>query len=126
MSDDSRLMISPDCGTQGAHAGSRAVWWLEIASGTSEGMVFFDVDASDPASGPEWTVTLFDEAGSIIWDNFRNKDATKITFPEKTPRTVRLEIECPKGARYGDHVNVRMSLTSDAGTTYATFGVDAT
>lgn len=126
MSDNSRLMISPDSGTQGAHAGSRAVWRLEIAAGAPEGKVFFDVDASDPASGPEWTVTLFDSAGSIIWDNFRNKDAAKISFPGDSSKIVRLEIECPKGARYGDHVNVRMSLTSDAGTLYATFGVDAT
>jgi len=125
MSDNSKLMISPDNGNQSVRAGSKAKWDLEIAAGASEGEVFFDVDASDPKSGPEWTVTLFDSTGSIIWDNFRNKDAAKISFPGSQAKQVRLEVECPKGARYADHVAVRMRVSSEAGTIYGTFGVDA-
>ena len=125
MSDNTVLMISPDSGTQSVHAGGKAQWDLEIAAGAPEGEVFFDVDASDPKSGPEWTVTLFDSTGSIIWDNFRNKDAAKIAFPGKHAKQVRLVIECPKGARYAAHVAIRMRLSSSVGTMYGTFCVDA-
>ena len=78
MSDNSALKITPDKGETSVHAGGKAVWNLEIAAGAAEGEVFFDVDASDPNSGPEWTVTLFDSTESIIWDNFRNKGASKV------------------------------------------------
>ena len=125
MSDNTTLMISPDAGENTVHAGGKAVWNLEIAAGAAEGEVFFDVDASDPNSGPEWTVTLFDSTGSIIWDNFRNKGAAKVQFPGSHAKQVRLEVECPKGARYGDHVDVRMSLKSSAGAIYGTYGVSA-
>ena len=73
MSDNTTLMISPDAGENNVHAGGKAVWNLEIAAGAAEGEVFFDVDASDPNSGPEWTVTLFDSTGSIIWDILRRR-----------------------------------------------------
>ena len=125
MSDNTQLMISPDNGDQTVHAGKCATWDLEIAAGASEGEVFFDVDASDPKLGPEWTVTLFDSTGSIIWDNFRNKDAAKIAFPGKHAKQVKLQIECPNGARYGDSVSIRMRMSSEQGVIYGTFKVGA-
>ena len=125
MSEYSQLMISPDNGDLTVHAGQYATWDLEIAAGTKVGEVSFDVDASDPKLGPEWTVTLLDSDGSTIWDNFRNKDAAEIEFPDKYPKHVKLQVECPRGVRYQDSVSVRMCFKSDVGTIYGTFKVKA-
>lgn len=125
MTGNTNLAITPDKGSLRVPAGGKAVWDLEIAAGATEGEIFFDVDASDPKSGPEWTVTLFDTTGSIIWDNFRDNDAAKVQFPGSHAKKVKLEVECPKGARYEDSVSVRMRLTSSVGTVYGTFDVTA-
>ena len=125
MSDNTQLMISPDNGELTVHAGKCATWDLEIAAAAPEGQIFFDVDASDPKLGPEWTVPLLDSNDIVIWDNFRNTQDVKIPFPGKNPQQVRLQVECPNGARYGDSVSIRMRLSSDAGTIYGTFKVGA-
>src|SRR5207249_12334072 len=68
--------------------------------------------SSQPPGPPEWTVKLFGGAGKA-WD----VTLTKVTEKEFVliadgQREITLTVTCPKGARYGDRLNVVVNAIS--------------
>jgi transcriptional antiterminator NusG len=105
--------FSGDNGVRDVRAGGSVFWDFQAAVDGTDAIFTFDVKASDPENAPEWSVALYDSQGTELWNNFRSKPELKVSFPGSTAKVLRLEIICPRGARYGDTVNV--AITANAG-----------
>jgi len=108
-------IFSGDEGSKSVRAGDSVYWDFQVSCGASEADFTISVEASDPESGPEWSVSLYDSTGAEIWDNFRSKKEIKVAFPGNTAKMLKLEVICPKGARYGDNVDVDIAVSSESG-----------
>ena len=116
MSDDMRgPNFTGDNGLKEVHAGGIVYWDFQASSGAPKATLAFSVNSDDPDNAPEWTVTLYDSVGNEIWENFRSKNEVAVDFPGSTSKQLKLEVICPKGARYDDKVNISVTITSDAG-----------
>ena len=107
--------FSGDNGVRDVRAGGSVFWDFQVAVNGTDAIFTFDVKASDPENAPEWSVALYDSQGTELWNNFRSKPELKVSFPGSTAKILRLEIICPRGARYGDTVDV--AITANAGMT---------
>ena len=105
--------FSGDNGIRDVRAGGSVFWDFQAAVDGTDAIFTFDVKASDPENAPEWSVALYDSQGTEMWNNFRSKPELKVSFPGSTAKILRLEIICPRGARYGDTVDV--AITANAG-----------
>ena len=105
--------FSGDNGIRDVRAGGSVFWDFQAAVDGTDAIFTFDVKASDPENAPEWSVALYDSQGTELWNNFRSKPELKVSFPGSTAKVLRLEIVCPRGARYGDTVDV--AITANAG-----------
>ena len=105
--------FSGDNGVRDVRAGGSVFWDFQAAVDGTDAIFTFDVKASDPENAPEWSVALYDSQGTELWNNFRSKPELKVSFPGSTAKVLRLEIICPRGARYGDTVDV--AITANAG-----------
>jgi transcriptional antiterminator NusG len=86
----------------------------------------FDVSTGpDKEDAPEWDVTLYDSTGSELWSNFRSVAEKKVDLPDNKPKEFRVEVTCPKGARFGDEVNIRITAVAQDGTSVFKFGAVA-
>ncbi|MCL2032262.1 MAG: transcription elongation factor Spt5 [Methanomassiliicoccaceae archaeon] len=107
-------------------AGTVAEWRFKLASSSSSALMKFDVSTGpDEDNAPEWNVTLYDATGSELWNNYRSVQEKKIDLPDNKPKEFKLEVICPKGARYGDEVNVRITATTQEGASAFRFGAVA-
>ena len=106
-------IFSGDDGVRDVRAGGSVFWDFQAAVDGTDAIFTFDVKASDPENAPEWSVALYDSQGTELWNNFRSKPELKVSFPGSTAKILRLEIICPRGARYGDTVDV--AITANAG-----------
>ena len=106
-------IFSGDDGVRDVRAGGSVFWDFQAAVDGTDAIFTFDVKASDPENAPEWSVALYDSQGTEMWNNFRSKPELKVSFPGSTAKILRLEIICPRGARYGDTVDV--AITANAG-----------
>ncbi len=89
------------------HAGGTVFWDFQLSSPSSEAVLNFDiVTGPDFVSAPEWNVTLYDSTGEELWSNYRSKREIDIDLPGNKAKVLKLEVICPKGARYGDEVEV--------------------
>ena len=105
--------FSGDNGIRDVRAGGSVFWDFQAAVDGTDAIFTFDVKASDPENAPEWSVALYDSQGTELWNTFRSKPELKVSFPGSTAKVLRLEIICPRGARYGDTVDV--AITANAG-----------
>ena len=105
--------FSGDNGIRDVRAGGSVFWDFQAAVDGTDAIFTFDVKASDPENAPEWSVALYDSQCTELWNNFRSKPELKVSFPGSTAKVLRLEIVCPRGARYGDTVDV--AITANAG-----------
>ena len=105
--------FSGDNGIRDVRAGGSVFWDFQAAVDGTDAIFTFDVKASDPENAPEWSVALYDSQGTELWNTFRSKPELKVSFPGSTAKILRLEIICPRGARYGDTVDV--AITANAG-----------
>ncbi|MDR2699194.1 MAG: transcription elongation factor Spt5 [Candidatus Methanoplasma sp.] len=113
-------------GTKDVRAGSAAVWTFKLTSGSPHAVMKFDVSTGpDKDDAPEWNVTLLDAAGEEVWCNYRAKSEKEIDLPGNKPKEFRLEVICPKGARYGDEVSIKIMTTSQDGMSTLRFGAVA-
>ncbi|MCL2510209.1 MAG: transcription elongation factor Spt5 [Methanomassiliicoccaceae archaeon] len=119
--------IIGDGGKKDVRAGSAAVWEFKLSSvGSSSATVKFDVSTGpDADNAPEWNVTLYDATGSELWSNYLSKTELDMDIPEKKPKELKLEVICPKGARYGDEVNIGVKVTTKEGTSSLGFNAVA-
>ena len=125
MSDYYGKMFSGDICTKDVHAGGTVSWEFQVAADATDAVFTFAVNASDPENAPEWSVTMYDFQGTQVWDNFRSKPELKMSFPGSTAKLLRLEIICPRGARYGDSVSVEIAVNAGGATETAEFGAVA-
>ena len=113
-------------GRKDVRAGSAAVWEFKLTSGSSSAAIRFDVSTGpDADNAPEWNVPLYDATGSELWSNYRSKSELEADIPDKKPKEFKLEVICPKGARYGDEVNITIAATTRDGTSALSFSAMA-
>lgn len=123
--DYSSPIFSGDSGIKEVRAGGTVYWEFQVSAGASDAIFTFNVSASDPENAPEWSVGLYDSLGAELWDNFRSKPELSVSFPGKTSKLLKLGVICPRGARYGDRVDIEITVKSDAGSATETFGAVA-
>lgn len=112
--------------TKDVRAGAVAVWEFKVASKSTKAVMRFDVSTGpDKDDAPEWNVTITDASGEELWNNYRSKHEKEIELPGNKPRDFRLEVICPRGARYGDQVSIDIVTTSQEETSTLSFGAVA-
>lgn len=120
------LILTGDNEARDVHAGSTVVWPFKIGSDASEVVVNFDiVTGPDSADSPEWNVAINDSTGEL-WSNYRSKTEMKVDTPGNNPKELVLEVICPTGARFGDHVKVVIHASASGQTQYIEFNARAT
>ncbi|MGI6009298.1 MAG: transcription elongation factor Spt5 [Methanomethylophilus sp.] len=125
MSDEvSGPYFTGETGSKDVHAGGTVYWDIQASAAAPKAELTFTV-ATDVEDAPEWSVALYDSVGNELWENYRSKNSVTADFPGKTAKVLKLEIICPKGARYGDTVNVTVAMKSDAGEASAEFSAVA-
>lgn len=113
-------------GTKDVHAGEAAEWAFKLTSNSSSAALRFNVSTGpDEDDAPEWNVTLYDATGSELWSNYRSKSELEIDLPDSKPKDFRLEVICPKGARYGDEVSIGIAVSTREGTSALAFNATA-
>jgi len=113
-------------GKKDVRAGSVAVWGFKLTSNSSSAVIRFNVSTGpDEDNAPEWNVTLYDATGNELWSNYRSKAELEMDLPDKKPKEFKLEVICPKGARYGDEVNIDITAVTKDGTASLNFNAMA-
>ncbi|MDR0309798.1 MAG: transcription elongation factor Spt5 [Candidatus Methanoplasma sp.] len=113
-------------GMKDVRAGAVAEWRFKLSSGSPSAVLKFDVSMGpDKENAPEWNVTLYDATGSELWSNYRSMTEKKVDLPDNKPKEFRLEVICPKGARYGDEVDIQIAAVTQEGTSVLNFGAVA-
>jgi transcription termination/antitermination protein NusG len=104
------------------HAGGVVTWEFELSADSSEAVLSFDVDTGpDSENAPEWSVALNDYTDVELWSNYRSATEVSVDLPGKNPKRLKLEVICPKGARYGDKVTVEVKAVCDGMSASAEF-----
>jgi transcriptional antiterminator NusG len=107
-------------------AGEAVSWPFSLNAGAGQVKLAFAVDTGpDSANAPEWNVALFDTAEGELWSNYRSKSEILLDVPGSGPKELRLEVICPKGARYGDEVEITVTASSPAGNASVNFNAVA-
>ncbi|MCL2148379.1 MAG: transcription elongation factor Spt5 [Methanomassiliicoccaceae archaeon] len=115
-----------DDAVKDVRAGMVAEWRFTLSSGSPSATLRFDVSTGpDEDNAPDWNVTLYDATGSELWNNYRSVLEKKVDLPDGKPKELRLEVICPKGARYGDEVSVRITATTQEGASVFRYGAVA-
>jgi ribosomal protein L24p/L26e, archaeal len=115
-----------DSGSRDVRAGSAVFWNFQVASGTPSVALSFSIETGpDSENAPEWNVTLYDSSSGELWSNYRSKSEVEIDIHGNAPKGLKLEVICPKGARYGDEVNITVNASSRDGNASMEFGAVA-
>lgn len=94
-------------------AGGAVSWTFQLTAETPQVTLGFGIATGpDPDSAPEWNVTLFDSANEELWSNYRSRREVEIDLQGKKGKQFKLEVICPKGARYGDEVEITVKCGS--------------
>lgn len=104
--------INSEGALQKVHAGATAEWPFTVTSDGTEVKITFSITTGPDSSAPEWDVILSDTTGEI-WSNYRAATEVTVDTPGKGQKELRIGVICPKGARYGDTVEV--VVTADDG-----------
>ncbi|MDR3205533.1 MAG: transcription elongation factor Spt5 [Candidatus Methanoplasma sp.] len=103
--------ITGEGGSKDVRAGS-AVFWSFKVGGRSTTLTFDIATGPDSDNAPEWNVALYDSSGEI-WSNYRSKREADVDIHGNSEKELKLEVICPKGARYGDEVEIAIRAGSD-------------
>ena len=82
---------------------------MSISSDEKEVAVHFDIGTNSD-NAPEWNVYLM-SGKDEVWSTFFSKMDFKLQFPVTN---LVLEVECPKGVRYDDFVDVTMNVDGES------------
>ncbi len=107
------VSVSGDAQLQKVHAGSKAEWPFSVSTDGSEVKITFSITTGPDSSAPDWDVTLCDASKEEIWGSYRSSSEIKVDAGGKAAKELFLCVECPRGARYGDTVDV--TVTADDG-----------
>ena len=103
-------------------AGEGTVWNLQLkseASGKRRIKVRLGVEVIASQEGAaEWSLRLYD-ATSLVWDS-GSASASEVTFTMEgaRPKQLRLELEAPKGVRYGEGAHAKLEACYDDGSSF--------
>lgn len=118
--------VSADGALQKVHAGSRAEWPVEVSSSATEVKISFSITTGPGGDAPDWEVVLKDASGEELWGSYDNLPSVDIDVNGAAPRKLVLSAECPRGARYGDTVEVALTADSDGSPDTVSFKAVAT
>ncbi len=105
--------ISGEGAIQKVHAGNSAEWPFTVSTDGSDVKISFSITTGPSEDAPDWDVMLYDAAHDEVWTNYRSATEVKLDVPGKGQKQLYLGVICPKGARYGDTVEV--TVTADDG-----------
>lgn len=118
--------VSADDSVKDVRAGGTVIWDFTVDSASSKVDLSFEVvTGPDADNAPEWSVTLMDATGGEIWSNFRTRKEAEIDIPGHKAKELKLEVICPKGARYDDEVTVTIHIDDGSNVTEKVFGAVA-
>lgn len=113
-------------GTKDVHAGATVRYDFQLVSGSPSAVITFDISTGpDEDNAPDWMVSLVDSNGMEMWSNYGSKKEAEVDIPNNKPKDLKLEVVCPKGARYGDEVSIKVLATAKDGTSSLRFGAIA-
>lgn len=116
------ITISGENDLKKVPAGGMVIWPFNVSAESPEVKLSFSVIAGpDADNAPEWNVTLYDASSGELWSNYRSKSEVTVDLPGKSAKEFKLEVICPKGARYGDSVTTEVTAESDDGSASITF-----
>ena len=108
------------------HTGGAVNWEFQLAADSKEVKLLFNVATGpDADNAPEWSVMLSD-ASREIWDNYMSKREVSVDVQGNKPKNLKLQVICPKGARYGDEVEVEITAEGPGGNASISFAGVAT
>lgn len=105
--------VSGDSALRKVHAGNAGEWQFNVSSEGSDVKISFSIVTGPDESAPDWDVILYDAAHEEVWSNYRASTEVTLDAPGKGQKQLYLGVICPKGARYGDTVEV--TVTADDG-----------
>jgi len=118
--------IAGDDGVKDVHAGSTVFWNFKVESDSSSVALKVDIDTGpDSDNAPEWNVTLYDSSGGELWSNYRSRNEVEVDLHGNAPKGLKLEVICPKGARYADEVKIIVNASGKSGSSSMNFGAIA-
>mgnify|MGYP004457086785 CR=1 FL=1 len=109
------VSVSGESPLQKVHAGSKAEWPFSVSTDGNAVKISFSITTGPDASAPDWDVTLCDASKEEIWGSYRSSSEIEVDVGGKAAKELYLCVECPRGARYGDAVEV--TVTADDGMT---------
>ena len=102
------IQISGDNQIMKVSAGGKVEWPFTVTADSDSVSATFSVLAGpDASNAPDWEVSLHD-SGAEILSNFTSNPSATIKFPGKKTKELKLVVECPSGARFGDNVSVEV------------------
>ena len=118
--------LSADAVVQKVSAGSKAEWPIDVSSLGSEVKISFSITAGPEEDAPDWEVVLRESSGEELWGSYDNLPSVDVDVVGSNARRLVLSAECPRGARYGDTVEIALTADSDGTQDVATFKAVAT
>lgn len=109
------VSVSGESPLQKVHAGSKVEWPFSVSTDGNAVNISFSITTGPDASAPDWDVTLCDASKEEIWGSYRSSSEIEVDVGGKAAKELYLCVECPRGARYGDAVEV--TVTADDGMT---------
>ncbi len=95
---------------QKVHAGASGEWPFSVSTDGTEVKITFSITTGPDASAPDWDVMLSDASREEVWSNYRSALEVTLDAPGKAAKQLYLGVICPKGARYGDTVEVTVTV----------------
>lgn len=106
------LTVTGSSDAQNVTAGSKVSWPFVLAADAPTITVEFNITTGpDGSDAPDWAVEIT-EKGEVVWSNLGSKPSYRFNAPKKVNAS--LVVTCPKGARYGDTVNITVTFTASA------------
>lgn len=114
-------VIVGDIAVKDVHAGGAVSWDFQLMAESEVVLTVAISTGPDSDSAPEWNVTIFESGNVELWNNYSSRREIKVDPQGKKTKPMRLEVICPKGARFGDEVEV----TVKCGSMFKTFVASA-
>lgn len=114
------IIISGDSDPKNVHAGGSIAWMFDISTNLSNIKLRISIiTGPDIDNAPEWDISLYDSSLNKLWSSYSNVSEIPINFHKVSPKDFKLEVVCPRGARYNDKVAIEViaSSESDIGST---------
>lgn len=108
-----------------ARAGETVSWQFSVGGSSSVKLSFSKETGPDAETAPDWALTLTESTGNEVWSSFGGRSEVNIDVPGKNEKKLTLSAECPKGARYGDFINVTIKADCDGISDSMEFSVSA-